>query len=267
MRGVQKSGGAGNPNRSGTFAAVRFVCAALVLLIVPAWSVAADPEADRIIREVERNELTAHSSMELSMTVYDDGRVSSGGKRFSIRLLSRGEDETYMEVIEPRSIRGLRVLTLGKESRLFFPSTGRVRVIAGSSRGQSVQGIGGDFSYEDIGSGGWDDTYTFGMLETRGDRYVLEGTPKEPDPVYSRVVLTVDRSLMLPVKAEFYTTKDGHLKTLEMSEFKVFDGKTIAARMEMRNHTKGSLTVVEVFEAEYRSVPDEKYFNPMRFNR
>ena len=267
MRNSLKSRGARNADRYGISATMRIVYAVLILLVIPAWNAAADPEADRIMREVDRNERSSHSSMELVMTVYDDGRVSSAGKRFSIRLLSRGEDETYMEVIEPRSIRGLRVLTLGKESRLFFPSTGRVRVIAGSSRGQSVQGVGGDFSYEDIGYGVWSDTYSFKMLETHIDRYVLEGTPKDPDPVYSRVVLTVDRSLMLPVRAEFYTPKDGHFKTLELSEFKVFDGKTVATRMEMRNRKTGSLTMVEVLDAGYRSVPDEKFFNPMRFHR
>src|SRR5690606_12637692 len=88
MRNSLKSRGARNADRYGISATMRIVYAVLILLVIPAWNAAADPEADRIMREVERNERSSHSSMELVMTVYDDGRVSSAGKRFSIRLLS-----------------------------------------------------------------------------------------------------------------------------------------------------------------------------------
>ena len=97
MRNSLKSRGARNADRYGISATMRIVYAVLILLVIPAWNAAADPEADRIMREVERNERSSHSSMELVMTVYDDGRVSSG---VSVRIRDREQEQRFIDLLE-----------------------------------------------------------------------------------------------------------------------------------------------------------------------
>jgi hypothetical protein len=71
-----------------------------------------------------------------------------------------------MEFVEPRSIKGLKILSIGDDTWLFFPSTGRVQKIAGTSKEDSVQGVGGDFSYEDMGGGTFDENYNFTLVSS-----------------------------------------------------------------------------------------------------
>ena len=62
---------------------------------------------------------------------------------------------------------------------VYFPSTGRVRKIASKSKDQSIQGVGGDFSYEDLSAGKWEKKYDFRIASTTDKQWVLAGTPKK----------------------------------------------------------------------------------------
>ena len=148
---------------------------------------------------------------------------------------------------------------------VYFSSTGRVRKIAGKSKKQSVRGVGGDFSYEDLSAGDWEQKYDFRISSSDSRQWVLEGLPKEKDSVYSRILITVDRQRYTSSKIEYYTEEEGHYKDLEMSEFKLMGGREVPTRMVMTNHDKNSKTVI-ITHAMQHDVPiDDKYFNPTRF--
>jgi hypothetical protein len=224
-------------------------------------------DALSIIRAVDANQESGSSRQDMVMTTYPDMADEGNKREFSIRSYSKGEDESYMEFLEPKSIKGLRILGKGEDNWVFFLSTGRTRKIAGKSKKDSVQGVGGDFSYEDIGSGSFESKYDFKILKSDAIAWTLEGTAKAADAVYSKIVVTVDRSRILPTKIEFYTNEDGRFKELTMADFKSFGGKETPTRMTMVNLKKKSKTVVIVKAAEYDILIDEKYFNPSRFDK
>jgi len=201
------------------------------------------------------------------MTTYPDMADEGNKREFTVRGWSRGDDESYMEFVEPKSIKGLRILGKGDDNWVFFPSTGRTRKIAGKSKKDSVQGVGGDFSYEDVGGGSFESKYDFRIIKSDASSWTLEGTAKKKDGVYSKVVVTADKARALPTKIEFYTEEEGHCKDLTMSDFKVMGGRDTAARMTMVNLKKKSKTVVVMKAAEYDIPVDEKYFNPSRFDK
>jgi hypothetical protein len=242
----------------------RFLVAVLLLSGLPLlWS----EDALWIIREMERRSDNGPTRMIMTMDVYDDASRPDDVRSFRILNLSRDDDTSYMEFVEPRTVNGLRVLSLGRDNWVFFPSTGRVRKIAGSSRRGSVQGIGGDFSYEDLSIGDWEEKYEFTILEAGASRWLLEGRARLPEETYSRVVIAVRRDIVLPESIDFHTREDGHLKTLELSEYRSVSGKLEAGKLVMRNLKKNSKTEVFLAELSFDVAPDARYFEPNRFYR
>ena len=199
------------------------------------------------------------------MRVYPDGSNEAEYREFTIEGYERGDSKSYREVLEPRSVKGLRILSIGDDAWLYFPSTGRVRKIAGTSRGESVQGIGGDFSYEDLGGGKFEEKYEFRILASDARSWILEGIPRKPGSVYSRLVVTVRREEYRTESIDFHTEKDGLLKTLSFQEYRNLGGRDTAARLVMTNRRKGSRTVVTILSAAYGVPVPEKYLNPVQF--
>jgi hypothetical protein len=228
---------------------------------------AAQEEALSVIRAIDAKQRSDTGRQEMVMTTYPDARDEGNKREFAIRGYSRGEEESYMEFLEPRGIRGLRILGKGDDNWVFFPSTGRTRKIAGKSKKDSVQGVGGDFSYEDIGGGTLEAKYDFKLIDSDAKTWTLEGRAKKKDAVYSKIVVVADKSLCLPVKMEFTTEEDGHFKDLTMTDFKPMGGRYTATRMTMVNLKKGSKTVVVIKAAEYDIAIDERYFNPSLFSK
>lgn len=221
-------------------------------------------EAVDIIRRVDEKQATQSSKAKMSMIVYPNAGDKKDYRDFRILSYGKGDDESYMEFIYPKSIQGLRILSLGDDIWAYFSSTGRVRKIAGKSKSGSVGGVGGDFSYEDMGGGSFEESYSFSMLEEGRSEWIIRGVPKKDDISYSKILIYIDKDLYLPLKIEYF--KDGdHTKTLSMEDIKRISGRETATRMEMVNHIENSMTMIIIHEAQYDVPIDSKYFTPSRF--
>jgi outer membrane lipoprotein-sorting protein len=247
---------------------ISIACACLTCGLGAA-GLSAQPAEDAlaIVRAVDAKMHSDTARQEMTMTTYPDARDDKNKREFTIKSYSKGDDDSYMEFLEPRSIRGLRILGKGDDNWVFFPSTGRTRKIAGKSKKDSVQGVGGDFSYEDIGGGTYESKYSFRLTGSDEKTWTLEGAPKKADAVYSKVVLVVDKATSLPARAEFSSKEDGHYKDLVFSDVKVLGGRETSTRMTMTNLKKGSKTAVLIRAADFDVSVDERYFNPSRFDK
>jgi hypothetical protein len=244
---------------------IKIAAIATVSVLATFWAAFADEDALRIIREVERRQSTETSKAQLSMLVYPDAEDSDNVREFKVISYARGEDESYMQFIEPRAIKGLSILSKAGDQWVYFSSTGRVRKIAGKSKKQSIRGVGGDFSYEDLSAGNWEEKYDFRIESSSSEQWVLEGTPKEKDSTYSRILISIDRDRYLATKIEYYTVEEGHYKDLEMSEFREMGGREVPTRMVMKNYDKNSETVIITHAVQHDVPIADKYFNPTRF--
>ncbi len=224
-------------------------------------------DALTIIRKVDAKQHSDTARQEMTMTVYPDMNDANNKREFTVAGCSRGDDDEFMEFVAPKTIKGLRILGKGDDNWVYFPSTGRTRKIAGKSKKDTVQGVGGDFSYEDMGGGTLEKKYTFTLTAEDAKTWVLEGIAKKSDSVYSKAVITVDKGNYLPKKIEYYTEEDGHYKNLELADVKLMGGRETNTRMTMTNLKKESKTVVVIRAAEYDVPVDDKYFNPSRFNK
>jgi hypothetical protein len=237
--------------------AVIFICFTALL--------SAAETAEQIMRKVDDNQHAASSIMKMSLQIYPT-MDSSNRRDFLVKSIGRGEEDSYMEFVAPRSIKGLRVLSLEDSIRVYFPSTGRLRRITGKSKGGSVGGVGGDFSYEDMGSGTFSENYTsLQVVSEDSGSWVIKGIPTDRDSSYSQVLFHIDRAKYLPVKIEYFTGDNNHRKSLAFSGFHTFNGNEIATRMTMVNHQKNRKTVIEIHDVAFNIPLEDKYFNPNRF--
>jgi hypothetical protein len=236
------------------------------MMAIAALTCFADERGQAIIERID--ELEAHSSsrMRFEMSVYP----ADGGERrvFVIENSERANGDSLATFTEPKTIRGLRILSSGGDSWVFFPSTGRVRKIAGSSRSGSVQGVGGDFSYEDLGIGSWASDYDFDLVNESGEVWELLGKAKKIDAVYDALKMTVSKKLERPLKIAFSSAKEGgYFKELAFQDYRDYSGKLRASAMEMHNKKTGSRTVIRLLEASFDLKLDDRLFDPARFDK
>lgn len=220
-----------------------------------------------IMERVDEAQYAESSMSKMSMHVFDS--LGSGDSRdYYIRSLSRGGDEeSFMEFVAPRSIKGMKILSLGDEVRVYFPSTGRVRRITGSGKSGSVGGLGGDFSYEDMSGGDRLEDYTFTLLADSASQWTVEGIPADEDISYSRVLFHVDKRKLLPVTIEYFTAEEGHTKTMTAERVEQVSGRYTPMLISMVNHEERKKTVIKVHEIAFDVNPPERFFNPARFYR
>ncbi len=236
--------------------------AALVLLAVAAKA----QDATEVMRRVSEAQDADTAAMRISMHIFDSLETNESRDLF-IESYGRGETESYMEFVAPRSIAGLRIQDLDGEIRVFFPSTGRVRRIASGQKSGSVGGVGGDFSYEDMGGGELLDEYTFSMASEGADTYVIRGVPTDPDSSYDHLVYTIDKQRLVATRIEYHTEDHGHEKTMTADTFQTIQGRLLATELTMMNLRKQRRTVLRIHQAAFDVPMDERLFNPNRFYR
>jgi outer membrane lipoprotein-sorting protein len=241
---------------------LRYVCIGLCGALVA--GLLAQESALEIVRKVDEKAAVKTSIAKMSMRIYPYMQDKTNFRELKVLAYGKGTEDSYMEFVSPKSIQGLRILSRGGDQWVYFPSTGRVRKIAAKAKKESVQGVGGDFSYEDLSGGTLEEKYQVKIIKSDAHQWVLEGTPKS-ESSYNKIVLFVNKADYLVPKIEFYTPEDGHCKDLLQSEVKVISGKEMPTVMTMINLKKESKTVVIIHEASYDVPIDEKYFNPMRF--
>lgn len=240
----------------------RITVIALSLACASAGLLAED--AASIVSKVDEKNKGMASRMTMTMSVRPaDG---SAPREFALETRENDDGDSYVEFTAPKTVKGMRILSRDESSWVFFPSTGRVRKIGSSSRGGSVQGVGGDFSYDDLGGGNWGDDYSFALLGETDASWTLEGTRKTEDAAYDSVRMTVEKKTYRALVCEFALQKEGgYFKRLELSGYALFGAAERATKMVMTNAKKGTSTVVTMPSAEFGVATDERLFDPARF--
>lgn len=150
-----------------------------------------------------------------------------------------------MKFLAPADIKDLGFLVLADDQMyLYLPEFQRVRRIASHNKKESF--VGSDFSYDDLGSAGFSTFFDPELKEENDKFYILElkrkpGAKKQ----YSRIMLTVDREIMMPVRAELYDDS-GQLFKIETQENNRVGTYWVPTKFVMENVKAGSSTVLEL---------------------
>jgi hypothetical protein len=182
--------------------------------------------------------------------------TASGEEYRKFRILSKGNENTIIQTIEPASERGQILLMKARDLWVFLPT------VSQPVRLSLAQRLTGQVANGDLARANFSGDYTPNVLRTEKidgiEHQVLELTAVDRGVTYSRVLFWVRSSNGAPHKAEFYSLSDKLLKTCIYDEYKMLGGKMRPTRLIMQDALKqGEQSVLEYGSMQLRELPDK----------
>jgi outer membrane lipoprotein-sorting protein len=174
------------------------------------------------------------------------------------RVLSKGNENTIVQTLEPATERGQNMLMRGRDLWVFMPNVSQPVRLSLSQR------LTGQVANGDLARANFSGDYTPSLLRTEQvdgrEHYVLELVAAERGVTYPRVVYWVRAEDFHPHKAEFYAVSGRLLKTCVYENFQPLGGQVRPTRLVMTDALKaGDRSVLEYSELERRQLPDRMF--------
>ena len=169
-----------------------------------------------LLKKVDRNlEPESYESYRKLINIEPNGAK----KEFVIYSVKKGKDQVATLFLSPSSDKGRSTLRQGDNMWLYIPSVGKPMRIT------SLQSVtGGVFNNADIMRLDYAVEYDVKSVEEKGDDYVLDLKARTGEVAYDRLVMTVDKKLVLPTQIVAYAASGMLMKTLYFKDIKDFGG-------------------------------------------
>jgi len=252
------------------------ILAWLIILPLSAWSQSAEEKGLEIAKEAERrNTGWDNSKANMLMTLISkSGNTSVRKIRVQSLEVADDGDKSLTIFDEPKDVQGTAFLSFSHaqvpdEQWLYLPALKRVKRISSSNK--SGPFMGSEFSFEDLSSFELDKyqyKYIGDEMVDGQNVFVVESTPTYKHSGYTRLVNYIDQKEYRILKTEYYDRKNALLKTLTNTNYKQFLDKFWRAhKMTMENHLKGTSTILEWSDYEFKTGVDERDFNKNALKR
>jgi len=218
------------------------------------------PEEESIARSIlekaDQIRFPAQSfEVEVSVTSFADGKQADA-RRY--KVLSKGNDNTIVQVLEPASDLGQALLMRGRDLWIFLPS------VSQPVRLSLAQRLTGQVANGDLARANFSGDYAPRLLKTElvdGEQtHALELTAVDRSVTYARVLYWVRQANSYPHKAEFYSLSGRLLKTCRYEAFKPLGGRPRPTRLVMQDALrKGEESILEYSEMKLRDLPDRMF--------
>ena len=202
------------------------------------------------------------------------GEESIREMRMQSREVSDDGDKGLTIFDKPKDVKGTAFLNFSHVDKsddqwLYLPALKRVKRI--SSRNKSGPFMGSEFAYEDLSSFEIG-KYSFKLLaeETVNgiECYKVEQIPTDKNSGYTRQVAWVDKEHFRGQKVDFYDRKKSLLKTLTLSDHKLYlDKYWRPMKMDMINHQTKKSTELNTLTLEFNTGLKDSDFNKATLKR
>ena len=215
------------------------------------------PEADEILRRVEKNMSSDNRVFESSMTI----RGNRTSRTITSRTYSAGDKQSFTEYLTPAREQGTKMLKLENQLWIYSPSTDRTIQISGHMLRQSV--MGSDLSYEDM----MDDRKLTEVYsaEVSGDEvidgrktYLLSLTARVTDIAYNTRKMWIDAEKFVPVREELFAKSGQLLKRTSLSDVRQIEGRWFPVTVVYKDMLKqGEGTEFKITNIKFnQKIPD-----------
>lgn len=222
-----------------------------------------------------RNTGWGDSEAKMTMILRDKAGNETDRKVRVKSLEVEGDGDKSLSVFdEPRDVEGTAFLTYshieGNDDQwLFLPALKRVKRISSSNK--SGPWMGSEFAYEDLSSFEVE-KYDYKFLrddDINGQKvYVVESYPTYDNSGYSKNITWVDQKHFRVQKIEYFDEKGDALKTLEISNYKLYLDKYWRGHKQvMINHQTSKSTIVNWKDYQFNTGLDESDFNKSSLKR
>jgi outer membrane lipoprotein-sorting protein len=240
----------------------RYLLAGLILALSAGAVAAADAQVtdDPVARSIlEKADAIRFPSDSFQVDIYiTSSAPDRNTEKRKYRVLSKGNDNTVVMILEPASERGQMMLMKGRDLWVFMPD------VSQPIRLGLAQRLTGEVANGDLARANFTGDYNPRILRTETlhgeDSYVLELTAVDRSVTYNRVLLWVDKSNFRPRKAEFYSLSNRLMKTCSYENFRDMAGKRRPASLVMEDALRaGEKSVLEYDQMKLRDLPDKVF--------
>ncbi|MCX6566341.1 MAG: outer membrane lipoprotein-sorting protein [Candidatus Aminicenantes bacterium] len=223
--------------------------ASIALLLAVSAAPAAAQDAAAILAGVDvhsgGNLAPKDMQSNMVMTITQGNSVKVREIRAWTRNNPDKDDDRLMKFVSPADVRDVGFLVLNDGTMyIYLPEFHRTRRIASSNRKDSF--MSSDFSYDDLGTGDFAQSYDPTLREENADAWVLELKRKPgSDKTYAKIMMTVDKGKGMPIKTELYDDGGRLWKTAEQTYTSIKDF-WIPTLIKMTDHKKNSNTIMEM---------------------
>ena len=174
------------------------------------------------------------------------------------RILSKGNENTIVQTLEPASDRGQAMLMRGRDLWVFMPN------VSQPVRLSLAQRLTGQVSNGDLARANFSGDYEPKILRTEtidGEKmHVLELTAVDRGVTYAKVLYWVRQSNNWPHKAEFYSLSDRLLKVCRFEKYQSLGGRTRPTQLLMEDALKkGDVSVLRYSQMSPKDLPDRVF--------
>jgi outer membrane lipoprotein-sorting protein len=190
------------------------------------------------------------------MTVYKSGKAQPVQEMEGYSMEKEGKSYSLSIYTAPNRMKGTANLMIEDDLWVRFGSTGRTRKLSSSAKKNSAGGT--DFSYADMGDGGQgiSEKYRARLLGAETiegeDCYKVELLAADTDAPYEKMVVFITKEGFRYLRIDYYEG-NANIKSMTLHDFRTVGAKVYPFRQTMENHTKPSVTVVEVIKLEMDS--------------
>jgi len=179
-----------------------------------------------------------------------------GIENWKYRVLSKGNDNTVVMMVEPASERGQIILMKGRDLWIFMPNVSQPVRLSASQR------LTGQVANGDLARANLAGDYTARRLRVDsidGARYqVLELLAKDRGVTYHRVLYWLREGSNAPYRAEFYALSGRLLKTGRYENYRRLLGKSRPTRLVLTDALRpGEESVLDYADMKLRELPDK----------
>ena len=161
-------------------------------------------------------------------------------KEFLLYQAKKDSDKMVSLFLQPESEKGRNTLRLGDNMWLYMPNVGRAIRITSM---QSV--IGGVFNNSDIMRLDFSSEYDLVKQEDKGTHFELELKAKNDTVAYDKLIMKVDKKVLVPISVECYSSTKMLIKTLFYKEIKDFGSGIVRPSV---------IETVSPFYKDYKSI-------------
>ena len=213
-----------------------------------------EAEARQIVEKADQVRFPAEG-FQVDVVITTTGSDQEADVR-KYRVLSKGNTNSVVMVLEPASERGQIMLMKGRDLWVFMPEVSQPIRLAFSQR------LTGQVANGDLARANFAADYNPKLLRSEkigGDDYhVLELTAADRGVTYQRVLYWVREKDFWPYRAEFYSLSNRLLKTCRYENFKTMEGKKRPTRLVMEDALRGGeQSVMDYGGMKLRDLPDK----------
>lgn len=234
----------------------------LVILALGAFlAVQAQTQTGLTAQEIlEKSVKATYPEIFVAISLIENIKPGEQTQSYKLQIFKEGSDKTLIEILEPETEKGQKILRVGDDIKIFFPDICKLLPL-----GTKTSLLGTIFSYGDIARLDLVQDYDPTLIgtETVNGRpaYKLELKAKDETIAYATALYWVDVETFLPLRAEFYTLSAKLLKFVTYTEPKELAGAIRPSKIIMESILEaGAKTIMTILEMELKEdLPDELF--------